>query len=117
MKIDLKNRCYAIPLDDSDLFNFLIKNNFNYLTGKTYVVSNISDSTYGVVYNVDDKLVFCKHKAIEINKNAKPPKVCTKIQKTCKIISKEEYEKHFRASNITEITILEMQEEKFLLSR
>jgi hypothetical protein len=116
MKIDLKNINYAISLDDEALWKFLIENNFNYLTGQTCVVSNVSDSTYGVVYNADDKLVFCKHKAMEINKNQKPPKVCTKIQKTCKIISNEEYEKHFRITNMTEIMILEMQEEKALFA-
>jgi hypothetical protein len=113
MNIDIKNTGF-IPLENESLFKFLTENKFNYLTGQNHVVSTISDSTYGIVYNVDDKLVFCKHKAVEINKNQKPPKVCTKIQKTCKIITDEEYKKHFRVTNITEICILEMQEEKLL---
>jgi len=37
-------------------------------------------------------------------------------KRLCKIISNEEYEKHFRISNMTEIMILEMQEEKILFA-
>ena len=117
MRIDLKNIDFAIPLEDEVVFKFLIENNFSFLLGTEYVVSNISDSTYGVVYYVDDSLVFCKHKAIEVNKNQKPPRICTKIQKTCKIISKEDFDKNFRVSTIPEISILEMMEEKLLFTK
>lgn len=117
MKIDIKNINFAITHDDSVIFKFLVENGFGFLNGQTPVVSNVSDATYGVVYFADDKLVFCKHKAIEINKNKQPPKVCTSIQKTCKIISKEEFEKYFRETNMTEMLILEMQEEKRLFDK
>lgn len=117
LDIDLINRDYLIPIDDIVIFDFLIKNGFRQLKSKSGVVSIISNSTYGVVYMADDKLVFCKHKAIEINKGKKLPKICTDIQKTCKFITQEEVDKYFRKTNMVEILYFEMREEKELFNK
>ena len=113
-KIDLKNINFSISHDDVAVFKFLTENEFQQLYNVKPVVSVVSDSTYGRAYFVDDKIVFCKHKAIEINKGKQPPKVCSTIQKTCKIISQEEYDKYFRETASVEICALEMMEEKLL---
>lgn len=112
--MELKNKDVLIPYGMSELIKFLVNNNFNYITQPIPVVSIISDVSYGVVYVVDDKYVFCKHKAMNINKNNNESGICSEIRKTFKIISKEEFEKYFRITNMSEIMILEMQEEKAL---
>ncbi len=95
MKIDLKNIDYLIPIESEVIWKFLIENNFNFITDVSYVVSKLYKSTYGVVFHVDDKLVFCKHH---------------KTNKSCKIISKEEFNNNFIISDIKEISTLEMEQ-------
>lgn len=111
--IDLQNIIINIPAHDETLL-YLIKSGYMSLKNRVPVVSVVSDSTYGEACFVDDVIVFAKHKAVEVNKGKSAPKICTKIQKTFKIISQNDYNTYFRPTNITEISILEMQEEKTL---
>lgn len=70
------------------------------------VVSLVSDSNYGIIYKYDFRFFYCKHKAVKFGS-------CSKIQYTTKEISKEQINQ-FRITNHTEISILEMQEEKLI---
>lgn len=89
----------------------------NSINKPIYVVSTVSDKTYGTISYSGNKIVFHKHKAIEINKTKSSPKICTEIQISSKEISPIELDTYFRESNPIEISILEILEEKELLSK
>jgi hypothetical protein len=116
MIINIEN--FIFPKTETVLLDFMKKNNWKFLVlGCTPVVSTVSESTYGVVYEAEGNLIFCKHKPIEINKGKSAPRVCTDIQKTCKLISSDEFDKYFRKTNMVEIMILEFQDEKALFKK
>lgn len=112
------DQLFIYPRSLSAIIDFVRKNGWKMLNmAAKPVVSTVSDSTYGQVYECEGNLIFCKHKPIEINKGKAPPRVCTDIQITCKVITQEEYEKFFRETVMTEIMILEYQDELALFNK
>ena len=77
------------------------------------IVSNASDSSYGVVHSYKDNLYFYKHKAMRTNTKS-IPSAFSFIQQTIKPITQEEIDLHYRKTSWVEISILETQEENIL---